>query len=321
MIVPILHGIYSFTKTPVTWILFVSNLLVFLIFAQHQESYRAEFDVLMKNDNFVISQGTVFAHYVLKNSETQPKFLTEMAEAGLAGKRRQLELLGRISIRDSEFLKTALSESYEGDQVEVSYWRKNFKKLKNIQSSDVSYLLGYGGYEHRASFMNTLSYQFIHGGFLHLASNMWFLMIFGTFVELAIGSLPLLVFYLFAGIGSAFAFTFLSGDTAIPLVGASGSISGLMGAFLVLNWNKTARCMFWLLPIKGYTGFANLPSWVVMAIWFVSDLTGYISHLKEEGGVAHAAHLGGLLIGCAVALVFFRRKAPAESVLNHASGF
>lgn len=319
MIIPILNGFYSFAKTPVTWVLFASNLFIFIIFAQHQESYKAEFDKLMKNDNFVISQGTVFAQYVIKNTDTQPKFLSEMAAAGLSGKRRQLEILGRIAIRDAEFLQSALADNYEGDEVEVAYWKTHFKKLRSIQSSDVSYLLGYGGSQ--ASFMNTLSYQFIHGGFLHLMSNMWFLLIFGAFVELAIGSLPLLIFYLFAGVGSALAFTFLSGDTAIPLVGASGSISGLMGLFLVLNWKKTARCMFWLLPIKGYTGYANLPSWAVMAIWFVSDLTGYISHLKEEGGVAHAAHLGGLIVGCLVGLVFFRGKSTTESVLNNASGF
>lgn len=304
MILPVLQGIYKFSKAPVTWLLFFMNIIIFILFIDNQETHKRDFDALMENDTFISSQGSVFAQYILNHKENYNDFMVGLAETGLAGKKNQLAVLGKLSIRQNDFIFNGLNEKYNGDEVEIDYWKKKFSKLMDIQNSDVSYILGYNGLTNYASLMNTLSYQFIHGGFLHLLSNMWFLMIFGTFLEQHIGSLKLMFIYLISGIVAAFSFSAISGSSTIPLVGASGSISGLMGLFLVLHWKKPARCMFWILPIKGYTGFVDLPVWAIMGIWFLSDVAGYLGNITEMGGIAHTAHLGGLFFGIIVGLIY-----------------
>ena len=131
--------------------------------------------------------------------------------------------------------------------------------------------------------------MFLHAGVFHLLSNMWFLWIFGNNVEEAFGTLPYLVFYLVTGIGATAAFVLTNPDSTIPLVGASGAIAGVLGAYLVLF--PTHRVLSWLAFL-----FVPIPAIVFLGIWFFSQFA-----IPSEA-VAWEAHVGGFIVGALITL-------------------
>jgi membrane associated rhomboid family serine protease len=141
-------------------------------------------------------------------------------------------------------------------------------------------------------------------------------MIFGAFLERYWGALSFLIFYLFSGIVASLVFVMMSGVSEAPLIGASGSISGLMGLILVLFWKKGIRCFYWVLPKTGYHGFKKFPAWVVLIFWVISDLSGYLGTMDEFGGVAHAAHLGGFGFGAIMGLIIKFSSRSKEQNLS-----
>jgi len=137
-----------------------------------------------------------------------------------------------------------------------------------------------------------LTSMFMHGGFGHLAGNLLFLWIFGDNVEDAIGHLRYVVFYLSCGVCAAAAQVFTNLASQAPMVGASGAIAGVLGAYLVL---------FPRAPITVFVGFflISLPAWVVVGFWFLLQLSGGWAALGLDtaSGVAFFAHIGGFLAG------------------------
>jgi membrane associated rhomboid family serine protease len=145
--------------------------------------------------------------------------------------------------------------------------------------------------------------MFMHGSWLHIAGNMLFLWIFGDNIEDAMGHLRYLIFYLLAGVLAAFAHGFIDATTTTPAVGASGAISGVMGAYIVLFPRATVAAIlgFIIIPIP-------IPAWLMIGFWFVSQLFYGVSSLGEidgvGGGVAYFAHIGGFIAGAALVQVF-----------------
>lgn len=138
--------------------------------------------------------------------------------------------------------------------------------------------------------------MFLHGGWLHLIFNMWFLWIFGRNVEDALGHFPYLVFYLTCGVAAAFAQTLSNPASVIPTVGASGAIAGVMGGYFLLY--PRARVLM-LVPFFFFF-FVWLPAWVVLGYWFVLQfLSGVGTWLvgADTGGIAFWAHVGGFVAG------------------------
>ncbi|MBI4064710.1 MAG: rhomboid family intramembrane serine protease [Elusimicrobia bacterium] len=150
-----------------------------------------------------------------------------------------------------------------------------------------------------------ITYQFLHGGFGHVLGNMWFLMIFGDNVESRLGHLKFLVFYLACGVISCLVQIFLVPQLGVPLVGASGSIAGVLGAYFVFY--PKAKIVTWI-PMFGFFGYtAKLPAAVFLGIWFLYQfLLGYAtpSAYAASGGVAWWAHVGGFVCGLLYALIF-----------------
>ena len=154
-----------------------------------------------------------------------------------------------------------------------------------------------------------LTFQFIHGGLLHLFSNMWFLKIFGDNVEERLGSLKFLLFYLFAGIIAGLSqYVFLI-NSDIPMIGASGSVAGVLGAYFAFFPGHTIET---LIPSPLFWHKVNLPAAVVLFYWFITQLfAGIISlPMASLGGVAFFAHAGGFLGGWLIA----RRIKNSEGV-------
>src|SRR5918997_1691547 len=159
------------------------------------------------------------------------------------------------------------------------------------------------------SWFTPLSSMFLHGGWFHLIGNMWFLWVFGNNVEDSMGYGRYFFFYLLCGLAAAAAQTLVNPTSAIPMVGASGAISGVMGAYVVLY----PRVRVHMLVILGF--FITrivVPAYLMLGYWFVIQLLGG-SLSGEEGGVAFWAHAGGFVAG-AILIHLFR---DAELVAKH----
>ncbi len=149
------------------------------------------------------------------------------------------------------------------------------------------------------------SSMFLHGGVLHLLGNMLYLWIFGNNIEDAVGHLRFVLFYLVCGLAAAAAQIVVHPDSTIPMIGASGAVSGVLGAYLLLF--PRARVLV-LVPIWIFIRFVRVPAVILLVIWFaIQILSGWASPGTETGGIAFWAHIGGFVAG-AVLILFFRKR-------------
>lgn len=150
-----------------------------------------------------------------------------------------------------------------------------------------------------------LSHMFLHAGFLHLAGNMLFLWIFGDNLEDQLGHVGFLLLYLASGLVAAFAQIAPEPASAIPMVGASGAIAGVMGGYLLLF--PRARVDILLILIIFFRVF-TIPAFVVLGLWFAIQIFGGLGAPTEEGGVAYWAHAGGFVAGIFLTLPAWARR-------------
>jgi membrane associated rhomboid family serine protease len=162
--------------------------------------------------------------------------------------------------------------------------------------------------------LNLISSMFLHGSWMHLLGNMWFLWLFGNNVEDSMTRSRFVAFYLLCGLAAAFAQVMVDASSAIPMVGASGAISGIMGAYIVLFPHVR---VFTIVPLGFYVTNIAVPAWVMLFYWaFLQFVGGVSSSLSAQtGGVAFWAHLGGFIAGVVLVKIFERR----DRVIAHAS--
>ena len=158
-----------------------------------------------------------------------------------------------------------------------------------------------------------LTSMFMHGGWMHLIGNLWFLWVFGNNIEDSTGHGRFVIFYLLCGAVAALAQAIASPDSAIPMVGASGAISGVMGAYIVLYPRVRVHTIVFL-------GFfitrIAVPAWAMLGYWFVIQLASSIlSASLETGGVAFLAHAGGFAAGAILVFMFRNRRLIERRVV------
>jgi membrane associated rhomboid family serine protease len=152
--------------------------------------------------------------------------------------------------------------------------------------------------------------MFLHGGWLHLLGNMWFLHIFGNNVEDSMGRFRYLAFYLLCGIAAALTQTLLSPTSGIPMVGASGAIGGVMGAYVVLYPRVQIHMLIFLFVIVTRI---VVPAFWMLGYWFLLQLVGgWGSWGSNSGGTAFWAHVGGFVAGVLLVWVFRNPELVAE---------
>jgi membrane associated rhomboid family serine protease len=320
MIFPYLKGIISFQLAPVTWALVFINSLVVAATMQTTQMAQESLDRQFGDEFYVKTQGRLYAQFIERNPTEYSDFMHQLADMAKNGDPEKVTLLGSLAIRNTKFMKEATNFSFHGDKIALEYWRKKLLDIQEIQKVHPSYALGLSSQNH--SWQKMLSYIFVHSGFVHFAGNMIFLVIFGGMVEPVIGGLATLLVFLLSGVVAAFGFTFLTGSTAAPLVGASGAVSGMMALMCCIYRGYPVRFVYWLfLPFRTYSGFVYLPAWIILGMWIASDVAGWLGTLSEMGGVAYSAHLGGelsgVIVGLAIYLVRYNRREsffPRETV-------
>ena len=145
--------------------------------------------------------------------------------------------------------------------------------------------------------------MFSHGGLLHLLGNMLFLYLYGDNLEDALGKVKYLLFYLLCGFFAAIAQSFINPMSEIPMVGASGAISGVIAGYLLLYPRANIRIFYWFFL---FIGTLYLPAYMVLGLWVFEQMIALPESMKQAGGVAIAAHLGGFASG--LILTPFMRK-------------
>ncbi len=157
--------------------------------------------------------------------------------------------------------------------------------------------------------LNLFTSMFLHGGIAHILGNMWFLWIFGDNIESALGPARYFMFYLLCGIAAGLAQTIFNIDSMIPMVGASGAIAGVLGAYLIRYPHAQVHVFVF---IFFFITTIRVPAIIVLGIWFLTQLTNGLGTLGLDttGGVAWFAHIGGFVagIGFHYAFQFIRIK-------------
>ena len=139
-----------------------------------------------------------------------------------------------------------------------------------------------------------LTSMFLHGGFLHILGNMWFLYIFGDNIEDRLGHIRYFIFYLLCGIAAGVIHLYTNWDSRIPTIGASGAISGIMGAYLLLY--PRAKILT-LIPIFFFIQFVEIPAFIFLGYWLLIQLFSAGLTPRNVGGIAFWAHIGGFIAG------------------------
>jgi membrane associated rhomboid family serine protease len=155
------------------------------------------------------------------------------------------------------------------------------------------------------------SSMFLHGGWFHILSNMWVLYIFGDNVEDRVGSLRYLIFYLLSGIAAAFLQMFVLQGSSVPMIGASGAIAGVLGAYLI-SFPRSRIAS--LVPILFIFTIIEVPAVLFLVFWFISQLYSGLFAMQgaSASGIAWWAHIGGFVFGF-IMVSFFRREALYRS--------
>jgi membrane associated rhomboid family serine protease len=151
-----------------------------------------------------------------------------------------------------------------------------------------------------APLMTTVTSMFIHGGFLHVAGNMLYLFIFGAAIEYRMGALRYLLFYFASGIAAAIATIWIAPASIVPVIGASGAIAGVLGAYFILY--PRGRILT-ILPIFIFIQFIEIPAVIYLLFWFGVQLYAGLEeggNAAMTGGVAWWAHVGGFMFGVAL---------------------
>ena len=156
--------------------------------------------------------------------------------------------------------------------------------------------------------------MFLHGGWMHLIGNMLYLWIFGNNVEDAMGHVRFVVFYLLCGVAAVFAQALPNPDSTIPMVGASGAISGILGAYMLLYPQAKVLVM---IPLGFFLHSVRLPALWVLGLWFAMQLISSLMADPSRGGVAFGAHIGGFIAGLLLIPFLKYRRFRLHNPFNH----
>jgi len=149
------------------------------------------------------------------------------------------------------------------------------------------------------SIITMFSSMFLHGSFSHLLFNMWFLWIFGDNIEDAFGHIKFIIFYFLCHVGAILGHTLIYSQSSLPIIGASGAISGVMAAYLLLYWKSSIKVLMFFTITK-------IPALIFIALWFIYQVVygmGSLMHPVLLGNVGWFAHIGGFLMGIILTII------------------
>jgi len=193
------------------------------------------------------------------------------------------------------FLMEITSDSYKTGHLFYSYGLIPSVLMGNDQLPMDLYVV--------PSYVTIFTSMFMHGGFMHIIGNMLYMWIFADNIEDDIGSKKFIVFYLLSGVGAAMTQVFMDVNSQVPMVGASGAIGGVLGAYLI---NHPKARVLVLIPFGFFSQLIKIRALYVLGFWFI------LQFISSGGGVAYAAHIGGFLSGM-ILILFFNKKSRKKN--------
>lgn len=313
MIFPILNLFFKFKRTPITWVLFFMNLFVMLLGTGLDINSNLKMSKVLEDKVFIEIQGSIYQSYLREKQGHQVN--REMASVVEDDSRDNHQILGVLAFRDEQFFEAPIVDIPYPDEVALNYWKSKADSFLIGQYGSLSYLMGVNSSNYNP--VAWLSYMFAHGSWGHFFSNMIFLLLVGSTLELCLGSLGLLIVFLFSGFIGCGVFILVSGLSAAPLIGASAAVSGLISMLAVISWNSPIRFVYWLiLPRRDAFGFVYFPGYVLLLLWWIADLAGWLGSSSLFGGVAHSAHLGGHFAGLIAGLILLAMNRGKEAAFQ-----
>ena len=155
--------------------------------------------------------------------------------------------------------------------------------------------------------------MFMHGGFMHLIGNMLYMWIFADNIEDSLGPRKFIIFYLLSGIGAAMSQVLIDTDSQVPMVGASGAIGGVLGAYLI-NYPKAKVLV--LIPFGFFSQLIKIKAIYVLGFWFILQFVNSSMVSTQGGGVAYAAHIGGFISGVILILFFNKKNKNTNKIIK-----
>ena len=164
----------------------------------------------------------------------------------------------------------------------------------------------------QTSWMTFFSSMFLHGGWFHIINNVWVLFIFGDNVEAGMGKIRYLIFYLLSGVAAGLLQSYILPSSTVPMIGASGAVAGVLGAYLILFPRSRIAS---LVPILFIFTIVEIPATLFLIFWFLSQLYSGLGALRGggESGIAWWAHIGGFMFGALMVSFFAVRRRMIES--------
>lgn len=305
MIVPWIKGFQNWHQAPMTWTLILLN---FFIFLQTQEiTSRRSGKAFVTNQNIVLT-GKLYDQY--KDKDNGPAFKDRTETEWI--------ILGGQALKDPRFIAEASSFQFAGDEVAIAAWKKDLREYQSDLKLRSVTIFGLRSQD--ASPLNWVTYQFMHGSWMHLISNMLMLLIFGAALEMTIGSVAMISVYVMGGLAGAAMYLVLGQSSMASVVGASGALSAIMAFYAAYEKKKRVSFFYFVSPVQGYWGWIYLPTLLIFPLSFLSDIAGYLSTPAELGtGVAYTAHIGGALFGAlgGFALRHFRKTIWVRWISQH----
>lgn len=290
MIIPWLRGFKDLSQAPITWMLFFLNIILFVFCLQSAEPQSHQ-----KLDRRFLQKTGVY--YLQTQNQTE---LPQAVE---------LFLWGGKALRDPVFLSQLDEFSFQGDASDIQAWKNDLRAFKNSMENKLTYQFGVrrSGNEALKYPLTWVTYQFMHADFFHLVGNMVFLLIFGVAIESLLGAGYLLQTYVLGGVAGAVFSGLVDSGSALPMVGASASISALIGLYILIETKKRISYLYFLSPFPGFYGEVFLSKWWLVPLCLLPDLANWLTdkYFTESelipSSVATSAHLGGVLWGFIVA--------------------
>lgn len=300
MILPAPENPTPISKFPLTWTLVALNIFLFvLIFSGAREDYSKQ--KLFQQDYLEIT-GRLYHQYLQVNEKVLLKKPLWIQSLKFESK-DQMEVLGAYALRDKDFLDHAEVGQYRGDQIQIDEWRYGFKQFREYYYEQTIFRFGLHSFTEKP--LAWITYQFSHSGWMHLLSNLVFLIVIGLAVEGAAGSLWVVVVYLLGGFAGGFLFLTLNSHGSVPMVGASASVSALLAFYSIVETRKRVRYLFFISPIPGQHGSIYLPTLLIFPLFLLVDFASLLATPEGFGsGVAYSAHIGGTICGLILGAIF-----------------
>lgn len=304
MILPYPEEVRSLKRFPLTLTLAALNVLLFvMIFSGVRSDLSSD---ILEKDGLKLTGRLYHQYYTslsAKDRASRPSWVKDLS----AFDSEQLGVLGAFALRDSLFVIAAEKFPFQGDVVQIEGWRKNFADFRKKYQAQLLYRFGLSSSEMKP--LSWITYQFSHSTWMHLFSNLLFLVVMGMAVESLVGSMGLLLVYLFGGLVGGLGFLWFDPQGTVPMVGASASISALLAFYCLAESRTRVRFLYLVSPMPGYYGAIYLPTLLMIPLFLVSDIANLWATPAGLGaGVAYAAHLGGAVLGASLGALYRWQK-------------